>query len=45
MTPADPVAVATIVAAILEELGIRFVIGVSVASSLMGKPRSSLIST
>ena len=42
MTPADPVAVAAIVAAILEELGIRYVIGGSVASSLMGEPRSTL---
>jgi hypothetical protein len=42
MTPADPIAVAAIVAAILEETGIRYVIGGSVASSLMGEPRSTL---
>jgi hypothetical protein len=42
MTPADPVAVAAIVASILEQLGIRYVIGGSVASSLMGEPRSTL---
>lgn len=42
MTPADPISVAVIVAAILEKLGIRYVIGGSVASSLMGEPRSTL---
>src|ERR1700739_2277229 len=42
MTPADPVAVAVIVAAILDQLGIRYVIGGPGASSLMGEPRSTL---
>jgi hypothetical protein len=42
MRPADPVAIAVSVAAILDELGIRYVIGGSVASSLMGEPRSTL---
>jgi len=42
MTPADPVAIAVIVAAILDQLGIRYIIGGSVASSLMGEPRSTL---
>jgi hypothetical protein len=42
MTPADPVSVAVIVAAILDEIRIAYVIGGSVASSLMGEPRSTL---
>jgi len=42
VTPIDPIAIAADVAAILEELGIRYVIGGSVASSLMGEPRSTL---
>lgn len=42
MTPIDPIAIAADVAAILEDLGIRYVIGGSVASSVMGEPRSTL---
>lgn len=42
MTPVDPISIAAGVAAILEDLGIRYVIGGSVASSLMGEPRSTL---
>ena len=42
MTPANPLAVAAIVAKILDDLGIRYVIGGSVASSLIGEPRSTL---
>jgi hypothetical protein len=42
VTPIDPIAIAADVAAILEDLGIRYVIGGSVASSLMGEPRSTL---
>lgn len=42
MTLADPIAIAVIVAPILDQLGIRYIIGGSVASSLMGEPRSTL---
>ena len=42
MTPADPFAFATRVARILEALGIRYVIGGSVASSFYGEPRTTL---
>ena len=42
MTPIDPLAVAAHVAAILDRLGIRYVIGGSVASSVLGEPRSTL---
>ncbi len=42
MTPIDPIAIAADIAAILEDLGIRYVIGGSVASSVMGEPRSTL---
>lgn len=42
MTPADPLSVAVVVATVLEEIGIRYVIGGSVASSLIGEPRSTL---
>jgi hypothetical protein len=38
----DPLAVATQVAAILERLQITYVIGGSVASSILGQPRSTL---
>lgn len=42
MTPIDPLAIAALVASILEEQGIRYVIGGSVASSLIGEPRTTL---
>ncbi len=42
MTPVDPLAVAQFIGAQLEEIGLRYVIGGSVASSVMGEPRSSL---
>jgi Nucleotidyl transferase AbiEii toxin, Type IV TA system len=42
VTPLDPLALAGIVAHALDELGIPYVIGGSVASSLYGEPRSSL---
>lgn len=42
MTPIDPLAIAALVASVLEEQGIRYVIGGSVASSLVGEPRTTL---
>ncbi len=42
MTPADPFALAGLVARILERIGVRYVIGGSVAASLYGEPRSTL---
>lgn len=42
MTPIDPLAVAAQIAAILERLEIPYVIGGSVASSVLGEPRSTL---
>lgn len=42
MTPLDPLSVAVLVARILDELEIPYVIGGSVASSLHGEPRSTL---
>ena len=42
MNAIDPIAVAAQVATILEELGVRYVIGGSVASSVFGEPRSTL---
>ncbi len=42
MTPSDPLAVAAVVGQILERVGLRYVIGGSVAASLMGEPRSTL---
>jgi len=42
VTPADPFRFATRVARTLESLGIRYVIGGSVASSFYGEPRSTL---
>ena len=42
MTPIDPLGVAQLVAGLLEQSGLRYVIGGSVASSLMGEPRSTL---
>lgn len=41
MTPIDPLAVAARVAAILDRLNIRYVIGGSVAASVLGEPRST----
>jgi hypothetical protein len=38
----DPISIAVHIAGILEELGIRYVIGGSVASSVLGEPRSTL---
>jgi hypothetical protein len=42
VTPIDPLAIAALVASVLEEQGIRYVIGGSVASSLIGEPRTTL---
>jgi hypothetical protein len=42
MTPIDPLAIAAIVAGILEAVDLRYAIGGSVAASLMGEPRSTL---
>ena len=42
MTPLDPLSVAAHLAAILDRLNIRYVIGGSVASSIVGEPRSTL---
>lgn len=42
MTPADPIALARRIAAVLEHLDILYVIGGSVAASLYGEPRSTL---
>jgi hypothetical protein len=42
MTPVDPLATAALVAGLLEALGIPYVIGGSVASSVLGEPRSTL---
>ncbi|HUP50353.1 MAG TPA: hypothetical protein VNA04_16370 [Thermoanaerobaculia bacterium] len=42
MTPVDPLRVAAQIAAILEEAGIRYVIGGSLASSIHGEPRLSI---
>jgi hypothetical protein len=42
MTPVDPLALAARITRILAEMGIRYVIGGSVASSLIGEPRSTL---
>jgi hypothetical protein len=42
VTPIDPLAVATEVAAVLERLQITYVIGGSVASSILGQPRTTL---
>ncbi len=42
MTPPDPVALALILARILERLGIRYCIGGSVASSVYGEVRTTL---
>lgn len=42
MTPIDPLSLAATIASILDDLGIRYVIGGSVASSILGEPRSTL---
>lgn len=42
MTYVDPLSLAGVVARVLEELGIRYVVGGSVASSIVGEPRSTL---
>ncbi|HET7711446.1 MAG TPA: nucleotidyl transferase AbiEii/AbiGii toxin family protein [Thermoanaerobaculia bacterium] len=42
MSPADPIALAARIGAILDELGIRYVVGGSVAASVYGEPRSTL---
>jgi hypothetical protein len=42
VTPVDPLAVAAFVCAILDRLSIKYVIGGSVASSVLGEPRSTL---
>ncbi|HVT03932.1 MAG TPA: hypothetical protein VHL58_11235 [Thermoanaerobaculia bacterium] len=42
MTPIDPLGVAQLIAELLEQSGLRYVIGGSVAASLMGEPRSTL---
>jgi hypothetical protein len=42
VSPADPVAVALIVAGILDALGIRYTTGGSIASSIAGEPRSTV---
>lgn len=42
MTPIDPLATAALLAGLLEHLGIPYVIGGSVASSVLGEPRSTL---
>ncbi len=42
MSPGDPLTLATGIAAILDRLGIRYVIGGSVASSIWGEPRATI---
>jgi hypothetical protein len=42
LTPIDPIALATVIAGILDDLRIRYVIGGSVAASIYGEPRSTL---
>ncbi len=42
MNPIDPILIAAQVAGILEEIGVRYVIGGSVASSVLGEPRTTL---
>ena len=42
MTPPDPVALALLLARILERLGVRYCIGGSVASSVYGEVRTTL---
>jgi hypothetical protein len=42
LSPADPVAIAVQVAAVLEGLGVRYVLGGSLASTAFGEPRATL---
>jgi len=42
VTPVDPLALAARIAAILDSIGVRYVIGGSVAASVVGEPRSTL---
>jgi len=42
LSPADPVAIAVQVAGILERLGVRYVLGGSLASAAFGEPRATL---
>ena len=42
MTPINPLTIATTVAEVLERLDIPYVIGGSVAASVLGEPRSTL---
>lgn len=42
MIPVDPLGVAQLIAGYLEAAGLRYLIGGSVASSLLGEPRSTL---
>ncbi len=42
MSPGDPLSVARVIAAILARLGIRYVVGGSVASSVWGEPRTTV---
>jgi hypothetical protein len=42
MSPGDPLSLAGTVATILDRLGIRYVIGGSVASSIWGEPRATI---
>lgn len=43
MTPADPIAVALLVARELDTLGILYTTGGSIASSIAGEPRLAII--
>jgi hypothetical protein len=42
VTSADPIGIAAVLAKILDEIGIRYVIGGSVAASAYGEPRTTL---
>lgn len=42
MTPIDPLAIAAVVVEVLERVGLQYMIGGSVAASLLGEPRSTL---
>lgn len=42
MSPADPLSTAAWLAGVLEKLGIRYLVGGSVASSIWGEPRSTM---
>ena len=43
--PVDPIAVAVLVARVLDRLGIRHTVGGSLASSFAGEPRSTFLAT